>query len=108
MRVEKIRETYDVDIQTVHFPLHPDTPIEGKSLAELFAGRGVDLDAMYQRMKGLMDAEGLNVRRVSWTGSYNDSAAWAPDGSKLAYASRIDGRFDVLVLDLTDNRARRR
>ena len=43
----------------MHFPLHPETPQEGKSLAELFAGRGVDLDAMYTRMKGLMDEEGL-------------------------------------------------
>ena len=43
----------------MHFPLHPETPQEGKSLAELFAGRGVDLDAMYTRMKGLQDEEGL-------------------------------------------------
>ena len=39
----------------MYFPLHPETPDEGKSLEELFAGRGMDLDAMYQRMKGLMD-----------------------------------------------------
>ena len=43
----------------MHFPLHPETPQEGQSLEELFAGRDMDLDAMYTRMKGLMDAEGL-------------------------------------------------
>jgi len=43
----------------VHFPLHPETPQEGRSLEDLFAGRGVDLDEMYNRMKGLMDEEGL-------------------------------------------------
>jgi predicted DsbA family dithiol-disulfide isomerase len=43
----------------VHFPLHPDTPLDGQSLEDLFAGRGMDMDAMYARMKGLMDDEGL-------------------------------------------------
>ena len=46
-------------MQLVHFPLHPETPAEGASLAELFAGRDVDLDAMYARMKALMDEEQL-------------------------------------------------
>jgi predicted DsbA family dithiol-disulfide isomerase len=43
----------------IHFPLHPETPQEGQSLEQLFAGRGMDMDAMYARMKGLMDVEGL-------------------------------------------------
>ena len=43
----------------VHFPLHPDTPLDGQSLEDLFAGRGMDMDAMYARMKRLMDDEGL-------------------------------------------------
>jgi predicted DsbA family dithiol-disulfide isomerase len=47
-------------VKLVHFPLHPDTPMEGKSLADLFAGRSeADLKARYLQMKGLMDAEGL-------------------------------------------------
>ena len=43
----------------MHFPLHPDTPLDGQSMEDLFAGRGMDMDAMYARMKGLMDDEGL-------------------------------------------------
>jgi predicted DsbA family dithiol-disulfide isomerase len=57
----------------VHFPLHPETPQEGQSLEELFAGRGVDLDAMYSRMKGLMDEEGLPYGKRSHT--YNSRLA---------------------------------
>jgi predicted DsbA family dithiol-disulfide isomerase len=42
-----------------HFPLHPDTPEEGVSLVDLFAGRNVDIAAMQARMRGLMAQEGL-------------------------------------------------
>jgi predicted DsbA family dithiol-disulfide isomerase len=44
----------------VHFPLHPETPQEGRTLEDLFAGRSAaDIHANYLRMKGLMEAEGL-------------------------------------------------
>ena len=46
-------------VEWVHFPLHPDTPAEGRSLADLFAGRNLDLKAMHAQMKARMDAEGL-------------------------------------------------
>jgi predicted DsbA family dithiol-disulfide isomerase len=89
VRTEKLRRTYDIDIKLVHFPLHPETPVEGRSLEELFAGRGMDLEAMYTRMKGLMDAEGLPYGRRTHT--YNSRLAqelgsWAdtqPGGSAL-------------------------
>ncbi len=57
----------------VHFPLHPETPQEGQSLEQLFAGRGMDLDAMYARMKGLMDEEGLPYGQRTHT--YNSRLA---------------------------------
>ena len=57
----------------MYFPLHPGTPPEGLSLERLFAGRGVDLEAMYVRMKRLMDAEGLSYGRRTHT--YNSRLA---------------------------------
>ena len=42
----------------MHFPLHPETPAEGRALADLFAGRGLDLKAVHAQMKARMDAEG--------------------------------------------------
>ena len=57
----------------MHFPLHPETPQEGRRLEELFAGRNVDLEAMYTRMKGLMDEEGLPYGKRSYT--YNSRLA---------------------------------
>ena len=59
MRIEKLRAEHDVKVEWVHFPLHPDTPAEGRSLADLFAGRNVDPKAMHAQMKARMDAEGL-------------------------------------------------
>lgn len=53
--------------------MHPETPSEGQSLTDLFAGRDVDLDAMRARMKGLMEAEGLPYGERSHT--YNSRLA---------------------------------
>ena len=73
MRIEHLKQTFDVDTVLVHFPLHPETPAEGRSMAELYAGRNVDPEAMYARMKGLMDAEGLPYGRRTHT--YNSRLA---------------------------------
>jgi predicted DsbA family dithiol-disulfide isomerase len=73
VRIEKLRQAFDIEIRLVHFPLHPDTPAEGMALEVLFAGRGIDLDAMYQRMKGMMDAEGLPYEKRTHT--YNSRLA---------------------------------
>lgn len=76
----------------MHFPLHPETPGEGQTLEELFAGRDYDIDAAYRRMKGLMDAEGLDYGKRTHT--YNSRLAqelgkWAetqPDGDAIHMA----------------------
>ena len=41
-RVARLQKEHGVQVKFVHFPLHPDTPQEGKSLEALFAGRGYD------------------------------------------------------------------
>src|SRR5271170_2030752 len=80
-------------------------------MAELYAQRGLDPEAMYQRMKGLMDAEGLPYGRRTHT--YNSRLAqelgkWAdsqPDGEAIHDAlyrayfvdARNIGDPDILV-----------
>ena len=54
-----MQQAHGLRVVWTHFPLHPDTPIEGRTLEELFAGRGADIPAMKARMKALMTAEGL-------------------------------------------------
>ena len=73
MRIEKLRTEHHVKIEWVHFPLHPETPVEGRSLADLFAGRGVDRKAMHAQMKARMDAEGLPYGERTMT--YNSRLA---------------------------------
>jgi predicted DsbA family dithiol-disulfide isomerase len=73
VRIEKLRTEHDVKIEWVHFPLHPETPVEGRSLADLFAGRGVDRKAMHAQMKARMDAEGLPYGERTMT--YNSRLA---------------------------------
>ncbi len=89
MRVEKLQETFEVETVLVHFPLHPETPLEGSSMAQMYAARNLDPEAMFTRMKGLMDAEGLPYERRTHT--YNSRLAqelgkWAdtqPGGAAL-------------------------
>ena len=67
-------------VKWVHFPLHPETPQEGRSLADLFAGRGYDIPKMQAQMRARMQAEGLPYGNRSMT--YNsrlaqELGAWA-------------------------------
>lgn len=57
----------------MHFPLHPVTPMEGRSLAELFAGRGKDIPKMQEQMRARMEAEGLPYGNRTMT--YNSRLA---------------------------------
>ncbi len=80
MRIEKLKQNFDIEVKLVHFPLHPDTPADGLSMEKLFEGRDYDPEASYQRMKALMDEEGLPYSRRTHT--YNsrlaqELGAWA-------------------------------
>jgi len=59
VRIERLRKEHGVKVEWVHFPLHPDTPQEGRSLEELFRGRGYDMPKMQAQMRARMEAEGL-------------------------------------------------
>jgi len=58
-RVARLKQEHGVKVELVHFPLHPETPPEGKSLQELFAGRGYDIPKLQAQMRARMQAEGL-------------------------------------------------
>ena len=74
MRIEKLRTEHNVKVEWVHFPLHPETPPEGRALADLFAGRSAEQrKAMHAQMKARMEAEGLPYGERTMT--YNSRLA---------------------------------
>ena len=84
----------------MHFPLHPDTPAEGRSLEELFRGRNIDVQAAHARLHALMDAEGLP--HGPRTHTYNtrlaqEVAKWAE--TKLGGEAIHDALFKAYFVD---------
>jgi predicted DsbA family dithiol-disulfide isomerase len=73
VRIERLRKEHGVQVKWVHFPLHPDTPQEGRSLEELFRGRGYDIPRMQGQMRARMAAEGLPYGERTMT--YNSRLA---------------------------------
>ncbi len=89
MRIERIQEKYNVAVQFVQFPLHPETPSEGRPLEALFNCGPEEIEGKNKHMKGLMDAEGLPYGQRTHT--YNsrkaqELAKWAetqPEGEMI-------------------------
>ena len=102
MRIERLRREHGVKVKWVHFPLHPDTPQGGRSLEEMFAGRGYDIPQMQAQMRARMQAEGLPYGNRTMTFNSRlaqELGAWAdtqPGGEAihdaLFRAYFVDGR----------------
>ncbi len=85
MSIEKLKAVHQVQTRWIHFPLHPETPTEGQSLADLFKHRDpADLEAMRENMRNLMSEAGLpygdrsmtyNSRLAQELGSWADTQA---------------------------------
>jgi len=78
---------FGVRIKWLAFPLHPETPEEGITLKELFAGRNVDVAAIQQRLKAVADS--LSLTLVDRSKTYNTRRA-----QELAKWAESKGRGD--------------
>ena len=72
MRTEQLRREFGLDLIQTCFPLHPETPEQGQSLAQLFAGR-LDIPRMLARLKQVADSLGLPFGERTYT--YNSRRA---------------------------------
>lgn len=108
--MHRLQEAYDLNLQWLAFPLHPETPPQGATLEELFAGRGMDIPAMLARLEGVAKAEGLafgprsmtfNSRRAQELGKWADEQGRGDAFHHAAFAAYFaEGRnlYDLAVL----------
>ena len=73
MRTDRLAREYDLQLRHVMFPLHPDVPNEGMTLAELFHVPEHRLTEMRSKLERLMADEGLSYGNRTHT--YNSRLA---------------------------------
>jgi len=59
VRIEQLRKNYEIEVCWIAFPLHPETPEEGLTLEELFAGKPIDIEKVLERFRQVADELGL-------------------------------------------------
>jgi predicted DsbA family dithiol-disulfide isomerase len=90
-----LQREYDVELEYVHFPLHPDTPADGMLLVDMFGGPQAmpRIRESQKRLKALAEAEGLPMSDRERT--YNSRLAqelgvWAEEqGKGEAFHERV-------------------
>jgi predicted DsbA family dithiol-disulfide isomerase len=87
VRTDRLQREYGIDLRWTVFPLHPETPVEGRELSELFAGRGAEIEAMQARLVTVAAAEGLPL--AMRTRTYNSRLA-----QELGKWAELRGRGD--------------
>jgi len=68
-----LQQEHELEIHWRAFPLHPETPAEGKSLAELFADTTVDVTQMLSHLHQVAESLGLPFGNRTMT--YNSRLA---------------------------------
>jgi predicted DsbA family dithiol-disulfide isomerase len=85
VRIEQLENSFDIRVHWTAFPLHPETPEEGLTLEQLFAGRPIDIEKVLSRLKQVADELGLPLAKRKKT--YNsrlaqELAKWAESKGK--------------------------
>jgi predicted DsbA family dithiol-disulfide isomerase len=87
VRIEQLRKHYKIETRWTAFPLHPETPEEGLTLEELFAGRSIHIKKIMLHLKQVADELGLPLSEREKT--YNSRLA-----QELAKWAEREGRGD--------------
>jgi predicted DsbA family dithiol-disulfide isomerase len=88
VRIEKVKRNFRLEVQWRAFPLHPETPEEGVTLEQLFAGRDVDIPFTLARLKRV--AEQLGLPWGERTKTYNSRLS-----QELGKWAETQGRGDM-------------
>jgi predicted DsbA family dithiol-disulfide isomerase len=105
-----LQREYGIELRWTVFPLHSETPEEGRELSELFAGREADIAAMQTRLSQVAAAEGLplaartrtyNSRLAQELGKWAESRGTGDPFRRAVYrAYFVDGSNIALVDEL--------
>lgn len=87
MRIKQLAQEFDLQLQWTVFPLHPETPDEGRELSDLFAAQ-MDVPKVMARLKDLAGTLGLPF--ATRTHTYNSRRA-----QELGKWAEIQGRGDA-------------
>ncbi|MBW2438804.1 MAG: DsbA family protein [Deltaproteobacteria bacterium] len=83
-----MKREFQIRVQWLAFPLHPETPPEGRSLKDLFAGRNIDLPQMLSHLS--QEAQRLALPFGDRQKTYNSRRA-----QELAKWAEQMGKGDV-------------
>ena len=104
--IERLQKEFGIDIRWAAFPLHPDTPEEGKTLEELFKDRDVDIDQVMAHLKQVASVLGLpfgdrkmtyNSRLAQELGKYGQNRETRATNSIMQYLDPISWMGKILV-----------
>jgi predicted DsbA family dithiol-disulfide isomerase len=87
VRIDQLKKHFDIDIHWTAFPLHPETPEQGLTLEELFAGQPIDIKRIISRLRQVADGLGLALGERKKT--YNSRLA-----QELAKWAESEGKGD--------------
>ena len=54
----------------------------------------------------VMDANGENLKRLTFTPGYDETPIWSPDGKSILFASTRDGNYEVYIMDVNGDNQR--
>ncbi len=105
-----MKREHNVQTHWTHFPLHPDTPQEGQSLADLFKNRQPEeIQAMREQMRNRMSEAGLaygdrtmtyNSRLAQELGSWADTQTGGDTIHNLLYVAYFVENLDISNIDI--------
>ncbi|NVN98595.1 MAG: DsbA family protein [Geobacteraceae bacterium] len=108
MRTERLQQEYGVLLRWSAFPLHPDTPTEGRELAELFAGREAMIRDMQARLLQVAASEGLaltersrtyNSRRAQELGKWAEAQGHGNEFHQAVYRAYFVTGVNIALVD---------
>jgi len=87
VRIEQLQQEFDLELRWTVFPLHPETPEQGQTLEQVFAGR-IDLPNVLARLKRV--AESLELPFGDRIHTFNSRRA-----QELGKWAELQGRGDA-------------